>query len=388
MVGWQGNARWAHVDIFNLLGIDPRLTDLTWEMVDARPRQIIKQLRPNDPAIVPPNGVSIALVNSFRSELFELVYPSVQRGEELQAGDATPDSRRDLAQALDKINKAKLIGHTRTWDAENGVPSNWLGVNAALNYSNTSGDMPAGSLVATPSYGIAAAQTDGAAGSSSAMNTYVEKNEPGETNDTSIPLDSDGTCEDPIDFSGNVASAFASASASASAFASASASASASADNIQALVLMPLHQRDKFMQLAMWDAAPANFKYVIAPSRLRAMAQKYTNNKSAVVIGVVRRPDWNAAQTFPEYICIAALEGGNALRIRVKQWSVGGNALPRWPGGGSIYLSLEEIRQQGYLFRPFCDNFDKERLRKYLTVMEKKGKMPMVKDKALVLRGG
>jgi hypothetical protein len=126
----------------------------------------------------------------------------------------------------------------------------------------------------------------------------------------------------------------------------------------QALIPIPLHQRDKFMQLAMWDAAPANFKYVIAPSRLRAMAQKYTNNKSAVVIGVVRRPDWNAAQTFPEYICIAALEGGNALRIRVKQWSVGGNELPKWPGGGSIYLSLEEIRQQGYLFRPFCDNFD------------------------------
>jgi hypothetical protein len=201
------------------------------------------------------------------------------------------------------------------------------------------------------------------------MNACVE-DEPGETNDNPIPLDLDGTREDPIDFSGDVTTA------------------SASANNSQALVLMPLHQRDKFMQLAMWDAAPANFKYVIAPSRLRAMAQKHTNNKSAVVIGVVRRPDWNAAQTFPEYICIAALEGGNALRIRVKQWSVGGNALPKWPGGGSVYLSLEEIRQQGYLFRPFCDNFDKERLRKYLTVMEKKGKMPMVKDKELVLRGG
>ncbi|KAF1937775.1 hypothetical protein EJ02DRAFT_47015 [Clathrospora elynae] len=359
MVGWQGNARWAQIDIFNLLGIDPHSTDLTWEMVDARPRQIIKQLRPNDPAIVPPNGVSIALVNSFRSELFDLLHPSVQRGEELQAGDATPDSRRDLAQALDNINKAKLDGHTRTWDAENGVPGNWLGVDSAPNHSNIYGDIQAGSSLAPSPNSFAAAQTDGV------------EDEPGGTNDNPIPLDLDGTREDPIDFSGDVTSA------------------SAFADHSQALVLMPLHQRDKFMQLAMWDAAPANFKYVIAPSRLRVMAQKYTNNKSAVVIGVVRRPEWNVAQTFPEYICIAALEGGNALRIRVKQWSVGDNELPKWPGGGSIYLSLEEIRQQGYLFRPFCDNFDRERLRKYLTVIEKKkGKMPMVKDKALVLRGG
>ena len=120
------------------------------------------------------------------------------------------------------------------------------------------------------------------------MNAYVE-DEPGETNDNPIPLDLDGTREDPIDFSGNVTSASTSASASAS----------ASAHNSQALVLMPLHQRDKFRQLATWDAAPGNFKYVIAPSRLRVMAQKYTNNKSAVVIGVVRRPDWNAAQNFP-----------------------------------------------------------------------------------------
>jgi len=125
------------------------------------------------------------------------------------------------------------------------------------------------------------------------------------TNDNPIPLDLDGTREDPIDFSGDVTPA--------------PASASTFADNSQALVFMPLHQREKFMQLAMWEATPANFKYVIAPSRLRAMAQKYTNNKSAVVIGVVRRPDWNAAQTFPGYICIAALEGGYALRIRVKQ---------------------------------------------------------------------
>jgi hypothetical protein len=155
MVGWPGHARWAHVDIFNLLGIDPHSTDLTWEIVNARPRQIAEKLLPNDPAIIPPDGLSIALVNSFRSELFNLLYPSVQRGEKLQAGDATPDSRRDLAQALDKINRAKLNGHTRTWDAEKGVPGDWLGVDAPLNHS----DMPVGSSVAPLSNSFAAART-------------------------------------------------------------------------------------------------------------------------------------------------------------------------------------------------------------------------------------
>ncbi|KAF2818998.1 hypothetical protein CC86DRAFT_413377 [Ophiobolus disseminans] len=369
----KDHARWAHVNIFNLLGIDPHSTNLTWEMLDACLRQIVKQLRPNNPAIIPPDGVSITLVNSFRSKRFNILYPSVQRGKELHVGDATPDSCQELAQALEKINRAKLDGHKRTWDTENGVPGNWLGVNAALNHSNISGDMPAGSSVTPLSNSFVAAQTDGATEPSSVMNACVE-DEPGGTNNHPIPLDLDGTREDPINFSGNVTSAFASASAS--------------ADNSQALVIVPLHQWDKFMQLAIWDASPANFEYVIAPSRLRAMAQKFTNNKSAVVIGVVRRPDWNAEQTFPKYICIAALEGGNALHIRVKQWGVRGNELPKWPGGGSIYLLLEEIRQQGHLFCPFCDNFDKARLRMYLTTMEKKGKMPILKDQAIVLRGG
>ncbi|KAF2818335.1 hypothetical protein CC86DRAFT_414086 [Ophiobolus disseminans] len=120
--------------------------------------------------------------------------------------------------------------------------------------------MPAGSSATPLSNSFAAAQTDGATELLSVMNN------------NSIPLGLGGTREDPIDFSGDITSA--------------SASVFASADNSQALVLMPLHQQDKFMQLAKCDAAPANFKYVIAPSRLRAMAQKYTNNKSAVVIRV------------------------------------------------------------------------------------------------------
>ncbi|KAF2191932.1 hypothetical protein K469DRAFT_696017 [Zopfia rhizophila CBS 207.26] len=114
MVGWQSRARWAHIDIFNLLGIDPYTTDLTWEIVDARPRQIVKKLRPNGPAIIPPDGVSITLINAFRSELFNILYPSVQHGEELHVGDVTPDSQKELAEALDEINSAKLDGYRRT----------------------------------------------------------------------------------------------------------------------------------------------------------------------------------------------------------------------------------------------------------------------------------
>ncbi|KAF2677995.1 hypothetical protein K458DRAFT_409314 [Lentithecium fluviatile CBS 122367] len=142
MVGWQGHARWAHIDIFNLLGINPHTTDLAWEIVDARPRQIVKKLRPNDSSITPPEGVSIPLINAFRSELFSILYPSVQRGEELHAGDATPDSQEELAKVLNKINSAKLNGYCRIRDAENGVPGDWLGEDIS------SGDGLAGSSAA------------------------------------------------------------------------------------------------------------------------------------------------------------------------------------------------------------------------------------------------
>lgn len=80
------------------------------------------------------------------------------------------------------------------------------------------------------------------------------------------------------------------------------------------------------------------------------------------VVGVVSHLDWTAAQTFLKYICIASLEGGNSSRIWMKRRSVGGDELPKWPSGGSVYLSPEEIRQRGYLFRPFYDDFGKERL--------------------------
>jgi hypothetical protein len=52
------------------------------------------------------------------------------------------------------------------------------------------------------------------------------------TNNNPIPLNLDGTRENLIDFSGDVTSA----------------PASASVDNSQALVFVPLHQWDKFMQ--------------------------------------------------------------------------------------------------------------------------------------------
>lgn len=323
---------------------------MTWEIVDARPRQIVKKLCPNDPAVMLPDGVSVALINAFRTELFNMLYPSAQHGKELGVGDATSHSRNKLAKALDEINGAKLNGYRRTWDAENGVPGNWLGADIS------DGDGLAGSSAALLPQG-----------SSTAAQTV--QGEPTGTEDNPIPLDEAGTHDDPINLDGD------------------STPEPVSIDNAQALVL-PMHQRDKFMQLTKLGATPMHFRYAIAPSRLRAMAKRNTNNnKAAIVVGVVRRPDWNAAQTFPEYICIALLEGGNSLRIRVKRCSIEGEELPKWPGGGSVYISLEEIEQYGYLFRPFYD-FDRERLRRYLMAMEEQDKMPNVRDKAVVLRGG
>jgi hypothetical protein len=57
------------------------------------------------------------------------------------------------------------------------------------------------------------------------------------------------------------------------------------------------------------------------------------------------------------------------------------------PGGDSIHLSLEEIRQRVRVHCPFYDKFDRVRLRICLAVMKKmKGNRPMVKDMTLVLR--
>jgi hypothetical protein len=52
----------------------------------------------------------------------------------------------------------------------------------------------------------------------------------------------------------------------------------------------------------------------------------------------------------------------------------------------TICLWLEQVRQHGYLFRLFCDNFEQERLRNYLAVMENNNMITMLKDKAMVVR--
>ncbi|KAF1970562.1 hypothetical protein BU23DRAFT_556775 [Bimuria novae-zelandiae CBS 107.79] len=186
-----------------------------------------------------------------------------------------------------------------------------------------------------------------------------------------ILIEEDGTQDDPITLGGDEAPA------------------EARVDNTRALVRMPLHQRNQFMQLAPWKASPANFRYVIAPSRLREMAKRHTGgSRYAIVIGVVRRPTWDVEDTYPEYICIASLEGGKALTIRVKTYSVEGQTLEKWPGGGQSYMTLERIVERGYLFPPFCNQFNKDRLRAYLQKMAEIDGMPRVREMVLTIRSG
>ena len=144
---------------------------------------------------------------------------------------------------------------------------------------------------------------------------------------------------------------------------------------------MPLHQHNRFLQLAAANISPVNFRYVIAPNRLRELAKKYTNrSRYAIVVGLIRRPTWDVEDTYPEYICIAALEGGKALKIRVKMYSVEGQSLEPWPGGGQNYVTLESIKERGYLFPPFCNDFSKDRLRNYLKQMAEIDGMPRVRE--------
>lgn len=93
----------------------------------------------------------VTLINAFRSELFNMLYHSAQNGEELHVGDETPDSRKELAKALGGIDGAELKGYRPTWDAENGAPGNWLGVDIS------DGDGLVGSSAALPAQGSSAA---------------------------------------------------------------------------------------------------------------------------------------------------------------------------------------------------------------------------------------
>jgi hypothetical protein len=114
----------------------------------------------------------------------------------------------------------------------------------------------------------------------------------------------------------------------------------------------------------------------MSPARLRDLAQQHTNNSAAIVIGVVRRPDWNNAPTFPEYICLASLnQGTNSMTIRVVRRTIENELLDSWPGGGTTFISLEEIDKYGYLFRWFA-GMNREQLKNHPTVMRREGRLP------------
>ncbi|KAF1974018.1 hypothetical protein BU23DRAFT_553684 [Bimuria novae-zelandiae CBS 107.79] len=118
---------------------------------------------------------------------------------------------------------------------------------------------------------------------------------------------------------------------------------------------------------ALAKARVDNTRALLASWKALPMAKRHTGgSRYAIVIGVVRRPTWDVEDTYPEYICIASLEGGKALTICVKTYSVEGQTLEKWPGGGQSYMTLERIVERGYLFPPFCNQFNKDWLRAYL----------------------
>lgn len=179
-----------------------------------------------------------------------------------------------------------------------------------------------------------------------------------------IALDEDGTVEDPIDLTAG--------SLTRSRYPILNSQGSCTA-------IAPLHQLDRYNKLT-WAERPA-FQYTVRLGRLREMAQKHTNqNKGAMVIGVIRQPDWDAAIRLPEYICIAALDANNSMYIRVKLFSIYEKPLEKWPGGGSLFVTIDEIVRRGYLFRPFHEAFNNKRLKAYLIKMKKDDRLPTLRD--------
>ncbi|KAF1974099.1 hypothetical protein BU23DRAFT_553763 [Bimuria novae-zelandiae CBS 107.79] len=51
-------------------------------------------------------------------------------------------------------------------------------------------------------------------------------------------------------------------------------------------------------------------------------------------------------------------------------------------------MTLERIVERGYLFPPFCNQFNKDRLRAYLQKMAEIDGMPKVREMVLAIRSG
>ncbi|KAF1364593.1 hypothetical protein EJ07DRAFT_172626 [Lizonia empirigonia] len=98
-------------------------------VLDKHPRQINAKLKPDDPTVLPLEGVSVGLINAFQSDIFDLLHPIKENADgRLFQTDPTIESTRAVADVLVKIDNTKLIDYRKTWDPEIGVPGNWLGL--------------------------------------------------------------------------------------------------------------------------------------------------------------------------------------------------------------------------------------------------------------------
>lgn len=143
------------------------------------------------------------------------------------------------------------------------------------------------------------------------------------------------------------------------------------------LAIRPLYQVHRLQHLTPEQASPTAFRYAINREELWKLAKKVTNNVASTVIGMTRPPIFEGDPTnvYPEYIVIASLEGGG-LRIRGRRVDIQGNQLAKWPGGGEMFPTLEQVVVNGYLFRPFNDDFDIHRIKRYLQFLRDNKELP------------
>lgn len=148
-------------------------------------------------------------------------------------------------------------------------------------------------------------------------------------------------------------------------------------DQLNALAVQPLYQAHRLQYLTLEQASPAAFRYALGRKDLWKLAVKVTNNVASTMIGMTRLHifEGDLANIYPEYIVIASLEGGG-LRIRGRRFDIQGNQLAKWPSGGEMFPTLEQVVANGYLFRPFNDDFNTHRIKRYLQFLRDKNELP------------
>ncbi|KAF1973460.1 hypothetical protein BU23DRAFT_131140 [Bimuria novae-zelandiae CBS 107.79] len=374
MVGWNGpgaTGKWQETDLLNLIGIDPNtVSDLTWAMLESCKRKLVSKLLLLNPTTDMPKGVTVADINSFISDIDDIRRPWVEKkvqedGETklvLERGEVTAATEKEQRRVLAKILEDGKDGYEKTWDPDRGVPGNWLGENRAESSAQASNEVQ---------HVTGVGDSDDQAGRSGSRARVI---------DLSVEDAEDGTSDAPVLIESDDDEDAAACGTRARPLMIEDAAHSTvlmSMDQLNAMATRPLYQVHRLRYLTPEQASPAMFRYAIGREELWKLAIKVTNNVASTVIGMTRPPifEGGLANVYPEYIVIASLEGGG-LRIRGRRVDIQGNQLAKWPGGGEMFPTLEQVVANGYLFRPFNDDFDTQRIKRYLQYLRDKNELP------------